>query len=456
MLTPPGYGSDLVVDLLRAVGIEYVALNPGATYRGLHDSLVNYGGNRAPELVLTTHEEIAVAMAHGYAKARGAPMAAVVHDIVGLQHASMAIFNAFCDRAPILVLGATGPMDATRRRPWIDWIHTALVQGTQVRDYVKLDDQPASIAALPEAFLRAWRVARTEPMGPVYLCLDAGLQEQALERPIALPDAARFQPAAGPYADPRALDEAARRLAEARSPVIVVESLGRRPEATEPLCRLAELLAAPLIDLAAESQGRPSVPADHPLDMTDARDEAIREADVMLALDVSSFLTVLGETDRTTREVRVLNERTQIIAISLDDYAFRSWAHTFQSLAPVDLPIAADAGLVLPALVAAVEERLKRDRAAADRLARAERIAARHAALRAEARDVVTLERSARPLAPSVLAAEIWAVTSTSAGRPSSLTTRRARRRAGPTASATACPPLLASRSRIGDRARCA
>ena len=406
----PGYGSDLVVDLLRAVGIEYVALNPGATYRGLHDSLVNYGGNRAPELVLTTHEEIAVAMAHGYAKARGAPMAAVVHDVVGLQHASMAIFNAFCDRAPVLVLGATGPMDATRRRPWIDWIHTALVQGTQVRDYVKLDDQPAGVAALPEAFLRAWRVARTEPMGPVYLCLDAGLQEQALDRPIVLPDAGRFQPAAAPHADPRTLDEAARRLAEARSPVIVVESLGRRPEATRPLCRLAELLAAPLVDLAAESQGRPSVPADHPLDMTDARDEAIRDADVVLGLDVSSFLTALGETDRTTREVRLLNERTYIIAISLDDYAFRSWAHTFQSLAPVDLPIAADAGLVLPALVAAVEERLKRDRVAAERRTRADRIGARHAALRAEARNVVILERSARPLAPSVLAAEVWDV----------------------------------------------
>jgi acetolactate synthase I/II/III large subunit len=410
MKTTPAYGSDLVVDLLRAVGIEYVALNPGATYRGLHDSLVNYGSNRAPELILTTHEEIAVAMAHGYAKARGAPMAAVVHDIVGLQHASMAIFNAFCDRAPILVLGATGPMDATRRRPWIDWIHTALVQGTQVRDYVKLDDQPASIAALPEAFLRAWRVACTQPMGPVYLCLDAGLQEQALERPVALPDAGRFQPAAGPHADPRALDDVARRLVEARFPLIVVESLGRRPEATGPLCRLAELLAAPLIDLAAESQGRPSVPSEHPLDMTDARDEAVREADVLLALDVSSFLSVLGETDRTTREIRLLNERTQIIAVSLDDYAFRSWAHTFQSLAPVDLPIAADAGLVLRALVAAVEERLTRDRVAADRLARAERIRARHAALRAEARNTVTLERSLRPLAPSVLAAEVWEV----------------------------------------------
>jgi acetolactate synthase I/II/III large subunit len=349
-----------------------------------------------------------VAIAHGYAKAKGAPMAAVVHDIVGLQHASMAIFNAFCDRAPVLVLGATGPMDATRRRPWIDWIHTALVQGTQVRDYVKLDDQPASVAALPEAFLRAWRVAGTEPMGPVYLCLDAGLQEERLEHPVALPATARFRPAAPPHPDPRTLDEAARHLAEARAPVIVVESLGRRPEATRPLCRLAELLAAPLVDLAGESQGRPSVPADHPLDMTEARHEAVRDADVVLALDVSSFLTVLGETDRATREVRVLNEQARVIAVSLDDYAFRSWAHTFQSLAPVDLPIAADAGLALPALVAAVEDRLERDPAAAARQERAARIAARHAALRAEARDVVRLERATRPLAASVLAALVW------------------------------------------------
>jgi acetolactate synthase I/II/III large subunit len=406
----PGYGSDLVVDLLRAAGVEYVALNPGATYRGLHDSLVNYGGNRAPELILTTHEEVAVGIAHGYAKARGAPMAAIVHDIVGLQHASMAIFNAFCDRAPILVLGATGPMDATRRRPWIDWIHTALVQGTQVRDYVKLDDQPASVAALPESFLRAWRVARTEPLGPVYLCLDAGLQEQPLDGPVALPDVARFRPPSPPHADPQALDEVARRLAEARFPLIVVESLGRRPEATPALCRLAELLAAPMIDLAGESQGRPSVPGHHPLDMSDARHEVVAEADVILALDVTSFLSGLGETDRSTREVRFLNEAARVIAVSLDDYAFRSWAHTFQSLAPVDLPIAADAALMLPALVAAVEDRLKGDRRAAERQARAQRIATRHATLRAECQAAVQVERGLSPLAPSVLAAEVWQV----------------------------------------------
>jgi thiamine pyrophosphate-dependent acetolactate synthase large subunit-like protein len=404
----PGYGSDLVVDLLRAMGVEHVAINPGATFRGLHDSLVNYAERGGPELILTTHEEIAVALAHGYAKAKGRPMAAVVHDIVGLQHASMAIFNAFCDRVPILVLGATGPMDATRRRPWIDWIHTALVQGNQVRDYVKLDDQPASVAAIPEAMLRAWRLARTEPQGPVYVCLDAGLQEEALARPIPLPDVRRFEPATPPHADPGAIDEAARRLVEARFPLIVTEFLGRRPGVAATLCRLAERLAAPLIDLSAEYQGRPSVPAAHPLDMSGARHEVVAEADVVLALDVASFLGALGHTDRSTREVRLLNESAHVIAISLEDYAARSWAQTFQSLVPVDLPIAADAALALPSLLAAVEDRLRVDRAAATRQARAERIAARHAALHAEWQAAVSLERSSTPLSPAVLTAEIW------------------------------------------------
>ncbi len=404
----PGYGSDLVVELLRAVGIQHVAINPGATFRGLHDSLVNYAGREGPELILTTHEEIAVALAHGYAKAKGAPMAAVVHDIVGLQHASMAIFNAFCDRVPVLVLGATGPMDTTRRRPWIDWIHTALVQGTQVRDYVKLDDQPASIGAIPEAFLRVWRLALTEPQGPVYLCLDAALQEEALDRAIPLPDATRFQAASPPHASPRAIEDAADRLVAARFPVILAEFLGRRPEATTPLCRLAELLAAPLVDLSAEYSGRPSVPGSHPLDMSGARAEVLREADVVLALDVSNLLGALGVTDRSTREVRLLNEDTRVIAISLEDYAARSWAHTFQSQLPVDLPIAADGALALPALVAAVLDRLRHDRGAAERTARAELIGARHAALIAEWQATVSLELSSQPLAPAVLAALVW------------------------------------------------
>jgi acetolactate synthase I/II/III large subunit len=408
METSQGFGSDLVVDLMRAAGIEYVAFNPGATFRGLHDSLVNYGGNKAPEIVLCTHEEIAVSVAHGYAKAKGRPMATIAHDVVGLQHASMAIFNAFCDRAPILVLGGTGPMDTSKRRPWIDWIHTALVQGTLVRDYVKWDDQPASNAAIPDAFLRAWRIARTAPHGPVYLCLDAALQEERLPRPIPLPDMARFEPATLPAADPRALEDAARRLTEATSPVIVVESLGRKPDAGPALLRLAELLAAPVVDLADGSQGRPSVPSGFPLDMSEAKLEVIRDADLVLALDVLNVLGALGEVDRSTREVRLVNEHASIITISLDDYAVRSWAHTFLSLVPADLAIAADAATALTALVPLVEDRLKRDPRASERRARAERLAARHAALVAEWRTTLERQRRVRPIAQSVLAAELW------------------------------------------------
>lgn len=173
------WGSDVVVDLLKAFEIEYVAINPGATFRGLHDSLVNYGGNHAPEIILCTHEEIAVALAHGYARASGKPMGAAVHNVVGLQHASMAIYNAWADRLPVIVMGGTGPMDTANRRPWIDWVHTALVQGNLVRDFVKWDDQPASVEAVPDSFIRAYRLATTDPMGPVYICYDGDVQEKS-------------------------------------------------------------------------------------------------------------------------------------------------------------------------------------------------------------------------------------------------------------------------------------
>ena len=408
-LPQPEFGSDIVVNLLRAFGIEYAAINPGATFRGIHDSLVNYGGNQHPELILCCHEEIAVSLAHGYAKAAGKPMAAVVHNIVGLQHASMAIFNAFCDRAPILVLGGTGPMDTTRRRPWIDWIHTALVQGNLVRDYVKWDDQPASVAAIPEAFARAYRIAMTEPKGPVYLCFDADLQEGRLDRPIPLPEPARFAPAAPPQAEARVLEEAARLLCEAEAPVILVESLVPYPRTLAALQQLAELLAAPVIDLGDEYRGRSCFPNTHPLDLSGAKREMIREADVILALDVQDFLGALAEVDRTTREVRPVSDRpATIIGISLNDYAIRSWAQTYLSLVPLDLPITADASVVLPLLVNLVEERLKRDPRAVTRQTRLAKLRTRHEALRREWLETVEAQRLKRPIAYSMLAATVW------------------------------------------------
>src|SRR4030081_2991685 len=163
------WGSDAIAAVLRTLDIPFLALNPGASYRGLHDSIVNYLGNTRPQMLLCLHEESAVAIAQGYAKVSGRMMGAAVHSNVGLQHATMAIFNAWCDRMPMLVLGATGPVDAMKRRPWIDWIHTARDQGALIRGYTKWDDQPASAGAAREGLLRAWWIANVAPQGPVYV-----------------------------------------------------------------------------------------------------------------------------------------------------------------------------------------------------------------------------------------------------------------------------------------------
>ena len=201
----PEWGSDVIVEVLRRLGMEYIALNPGASFRGVHDSLVNYLGNTRPEMIVCNHEEIAVAIAHGYGRAAGKPMAAFVHDIVGLQHASMAIFNAWLARDPVMVLGGTGPVDADHRRPWIDWIHTANVQGNAVRDFVKWDDQPGSVAAAVESLVRAYNLMLSEPQGPVYVCFDTDVQEQKLDAAFELPDLSRFPAPTRLNADPQAL-----------------------------------------------------------------------------------------------------------------------------------------------------------------------------------------------------------------------------------------------------------
>src|SRR6476646_11326590 len=203
----PAFGSDVIAETLRALDIPYIALNPGASYRGLHDSLVNYLGNRDPRMLLCLHEESAVAIAHGYAKVAGRAMGAVLHSNVGLMHASMAIFNAWCDRVPMLLLGATGPVDASVRRPWIDWIHTAADQGALIRDYTKWDDQPASVPAALDALAYAAQLAATPPCAPVYVNLDAGLQEAPLAQALRLPDVARFAPPAAGRTDPRAIGD---------------------------------------------------------------------------------------------------------------------------------------------------------------------------------------------------------------------------------------------------------
>jgi thiamine pyrophosphate-dependent acetolactate synthase large subunit-like protein len=258
----PGFGSDVVADTLRGLEIPYIALNPGASYRGLHDSIVNFLGNETPQMLLCLHEESAVAIAHGYAKVTGKAMAAAVHSNVGLFHATMAIFNAWCDRMPVVVLGATGPVDAAKRRPWIDWIHTARDQGAIVRDYTKWDDQPASPAAAREALIRASWLANTAPMGPVYINLDAEMQESKLIEPLPPIDVARFMPPAAPSASPELVEKAATMLRASKQPVMVVGRVSRSLEGWNDRIAIAEAINAKVITDLKIGCG---FPTDHPL-----------------------------------------------------------------------------------------------------------------------------------------------------------------------------------------------
>jgi thiamine pyrophosphate-dependent acetolactate synthase large subunit-like protein len=354
----PEWGSDVVAEMLARLQVEYVAIVPGSSFRGLHDSLVNYLGNQRPGIILCNHEEIAVAVAHGYAKAAGRAMAAIVHSNVGLLHASMAMYNAWCDRVPIYVLGATGPMDAVQRRPWIDWIHTAHGQGQVVRDYTKWEHQPASVAATPECMLRAWRVMLIEPRGPVYLCFDAGQQEERLtpEQVPELPDPAEYAVPSAPPPHAKELERAARLLVNAEYPLILAGRTGGGWDTWNSLVSLAECLgAAVLTDLKAPA----AFPTDHRLHLTSptthgdaAFHDALARADVVLALDWIDPAGSLGAAGARS---------PQVINVSMEDYAVRSWAADYQRVLRASVSILSTPEQTLELLRTEVERLLAAD-----------------------------------------------------------------------------------------------
>ena len=344
------FGSDVAADALRALDIPYIALNPGASYRGFHDSIVNYLGNTQPQMLLCLHEESAVAIAQGYAKVTGKAMAVAVHSNVGLMHATMAIFNAWCDRMPVVILGATGPVDAAKRRPWIDWIHTARDQGALIRGYSKWDDQPASPAAAREAILRAGWIANTAPRGPTYVNLDAGMQEEKLAEPVAPIDSKRFMPPVEHAPAESAVKQAADLLRAAKQPVILAGRVSRDLDAWNARVALAERLGARVItDLKIGA----AFPTDHPLHagapgtiapVPEAAD-ALRAADVILSLDWVDIAGTLKHIGGST---------AKIIQVSIDHQLHKGWSMDYQGLPPVDVLMACEPDAAVPALIDAL------------------------------------------------------------------------------------------------------
>jgi acetolactate synthase-1/2/3 large subunit len=403
VLTTDRPGADFMVDVLKQIGFEYVCANPGSSFRGLHESLINYGGNRDPEFITCCHEESAVAMGHGYAKVEGRPLAVLLHGAVGAQHAAMAVYNAFCDRVPVYLISAN-IADATTRRPGVEWEHSVQDGNTLLRDFVKWDDTPASLAHFAESAVRAYKIAMTPPMMPVALVADGDLQENPHEG--AWPRIPKLTLAAPPQGDSGAVAEAAKLLVAAQNPVIVADRAARTPAGMNLLIELAEALQAPVINQG----GRMNFPSRHPLNHTDRSRASIANADVILGLELTDFWgTVNSFRDQLQRtSQRIVKPGTKLIGITSGDLFIKSNYQDFERYPELDLSIAADAEATLPALIEAVKRAIGSDRRRALDERGAKLAAAGKDAL-ARARTEATYAWDASPISTARLSAELWA-----------------------------------------------
>jgi acetolactate synthase-1/2/3 large subunit len=397
-------GADFMVDVLKSLGLEYIFSNPGSSFRALHESVVNYGGNRAPEFITCCHEESAAAMAHGYAKIEGKPAAVFAHGTVGLQHAAMGIYNAFCDRAPVYVVVGNS-LDATQRRPGVEWDHSVQDAAAMVRDFVKWDDTPLSLAHFAESAVRAYKIALTPPMMPVLLVADGDLQESQVPDGVQL-RIPKLTLAAPPQGDSGAVAEAARLLVAAENPVLIADRAARTPAGMKLLIELAETLQAPVID----QHGRMNFPTRHPLNHTDRSRALVSSADVILGLELTDFWGTVNayrdQQQRTSR--RATKAGAKLISITAGYLYLKSNYQDFQRYAEVDLAIAADAEATLPSLIEAVKRVITSDRKRAlqDRGAK---LAVAHAEALERVRTEASYAWDASPISTARLSSELWA-----------------------------------------------
>ena len=355
-----GWGSDVAAEMLRRMGIKYLSMNPGASYRGFHDSIVNYLGNDDPQMILCLHEDHAVHIAQGYAKATDEPMGCILHSNVGLMHGMMGIFNAWCNRVPMVIMGATGPVDTMKRRPWIDWIHTAKDQGALIRNFVKYDDEPRSAQALAETMVRVNKTIRTAPTGPAYVCLDAGLQESEIDPDMKLPDVSRFLPPLPTPAPQKSIDEAADLLAKAKNPVIMMGRVGCDPTEWDNRIALVEALDALAITSLHKRSAFPTTHANHKLPISperpgEAHTDLMAKADVILDLD---WLDLAGYLRLSTGDSQSQKPTSAtVIKVSMDSTIAGGWSADYQALQAADINVLARPDTVVKQLLKRIQER---------------------------------------------------------------------------------------------------
>jgi acetolactate synthase I/II/III large subunit len=398
-------GSDYMVDVIKSLNVDYVFANPASSFRGLHESLLNYGGNKAPELIECLHEESSIAMAHGYFKAVGRPIVALCHGTVGLQHGCMAIYNAWCDRVPVILLGGN-TLDATARLPGVPTYHSAVDIGALVRDFTKYDDNPVSLNHFGQSFVRAYKLAMTPPQEPVFLSIDSNLQEDAARDPDKL-KIPKYTPTAPPQGDANAVREAAMLLAGAHNPVIIADRCARTSAGVGLLVELAEALSAPVID----QRSRMNFPNSHYLSHNGQAGRLIAGADVIIGLELSDFWgTVNHRIDNVDglEEVRI-KPGTKLISISTLELSMKSNYQDLQRYQPIDISIAGDAEATLPALIEALKSAIPADRK--DEIAkRGDAWSKAHADAREHTLVNATYAWDASPISTARLSAELWMV----------------------------------------------
>jgi len=394
-------GSDFMLDVIKSLGIEYATANPASSCRALHESIINYGGNKTPELLTCCHEESSVGMAHGYAKIEGKPIMAMVHGTVGTQHASMAIYNAFCDRVPaIVILG--NELDATARRSFVEWTHAAQDAAVIIRDFTKWDDAPGSLQHFAESFVRAYKIAMTPPMGPVALVANGKLQEEPIEESsLRIPKLTTTSP---PQGDSGAIAEAAKQLVNAENPVIVAGRLARTPNGIKLLVELAETLQAPVND----QRNRMNFPTRHPLYGVGD----IPKADVILFLEVEDVYMLTHRVSPLNRigmdaPKGLTKEGAKLISISSLELFQKSNYQDFARYNEVDMAIAGDGEATLPALIDACKRLITPDRKRALH-ERAARLAEAHQRMEEQNRQQAALGWDSSPLTPARVSAELW------------------------------------------------
>ena len=397
-------GGDFMVDVFKTLDVDYLSMNCASSFRGLHEAVINHANNTKPEILNCPHEDIAVHMAQGYAKIAGKPMAMICHGVVGLQHATMAMYNAWCDRVPVIVMGGN-IVEANKRAPGAEWVHSAIDPAAIVRDYVKWDDQPTSLQHFAESAVRAYKIAVTPPMGPVMLSLDAELQENPISEAesLRIPKLAKVVP---PQGDAGALAETARLLVAAENPLIVCDRVARTPAGMARLVELAETLQCAVVDNA----GRMNFPSRHPLNQSFRRGTVIPQADVILAIEMNDIWGTLNAfSDRIVRTSRqVTRKGAKIVTLGSRDLYMKSNYQDFGRYQEVDLAVAGDGESSLPALTEQVRRLIDDGRKAAYE-ARGKKFAATRLAMIEQAKSDATIGWDASPITTARMCAEVYA-----------------------------------------------